>query len=154
MMISGQVLKETEQRFAERKSAREANEEKIRSKQILQADTPERVSKRFGHLQMNEGAVKAITDSGLSFAAIAAPGAVARATLYFLLRYPGKIDDTEKELTRDRLQYLLGWHENHPVSDYEKHRNMAIFEKQGNRNPLIDFPELAEKIDFTLGFGS
>ena len=91
MMISGQVLKETEQRFAERKSAREANEEKIRSKQILQADTPERVSKRFGHLQMNEGAVKAITDSGLSFAAIAAPGTAARATLYFLLRYPGKI---------------------------------------------------------------
>jgi hypothetical protein len=30
---------------------------------------------------------------------------------------------------------------------------MAIFEKQGNRNPLIDFPEWMDVLDFRLGFG-
>ena len=31
---------------------------------------------------------------------------------------------------------------------YERHRNAAIFERQGNRNPLIDHPEWAARIDF------
>jgi endonuclease I/V8-like Glu-specific endopeptidase len=86
------------------------------------------------------------------FEPTAGKGMVARATLYFLLRYPGKIGDTEKELTLDRLPILLDWHAQFPAGEYEKHRNMAIFEKQGNRNPIIDFPELAQKIDFALGF--
>ncbi|HLL99834.1 MAG TPA: endonuclease [Pyrinomonadaceae bacterium] len=80
-------------------------------------------------------------------------GAVARETLYFLLRYPGEINRTSKEYTEDRIQTILGWHRNHPVTRYEKHRNAAIQEKQGNRNPLIDFPEWAERIDFLQGLG-
>jgi endonuclease I/V8-like Glu-specific endopeptidase len=80
-------------------------------------------------------------------------GPVARATLYFLLRYPGEINARREEFEQERLQTLLDWHEHHPVDEYEKHRNMAIFEKQGNRNPLIDHPEWAEKIDFALGLG-
>lgn len=83
----------------------------------------------------------------------AGKGAVARATLYFLLRYPGEINRTAKEYTEDRLQTILKWHRNNPVSRYEKHRNAAIHEKQGNRNPLIDFPEWADRIDFKLGLG-
>ncbi|MGH3108957.1 MAG: hypothetical protein ACRDN7_10190 [Rubrobacter sp.] len=39
------------------------------------------------------------------------------------------------------------------MTDYERHRNMAIFEQQGNRNPLIDFPEWEPKIEFHLGLG-
>jgi endonuclease G, mitochondrial len=35
------------------------------------------------------------------------------------------------------------------VSDYERHRNAAIFERQGNRNPLIDHPEWAQHLAFT-----
>lgn len=83
----------------------------------------------------------------------AGKGAVARATLYFMLRYPGEINQTVKEYKQESLKTLLDWHQTHPVDDYEKHRNMAIFEKQGNRNPLIDFPEWADKIDFRLGLG-
>ena len=80
-------------------------------------------------------------------------GAVARATLYFLLRYPGEINRTSQEYELDRLKMLLGWHQSNPVTDYERHRNMAIFEQQGNRNPLIDFPEWEPKIEFHLGLG-
>lgn len=81
-------------------------------------------------------------------------GAASRATLYFLLRYPGEINSNSKELSLDRLKTLIAWHQQFPVTEYERHRNFAIFEKQGNRNPLIDFPELAQKIDFQLGFGT
>ncbi len=74
-------------------------------------------------------------------------GAVARATLYFLLRYPRKIND----YTSSDLANLLQWHEKYPVDGYEKHRNKAIYEVQGNRNPLIDLPELAASIRFERG---
>lgn len=80
-------------------------------------------------------------------------GAVARATLYFLLRYPGQIGNSSRELQRNRLDVLLNWHKTFPPDEYERHRNMAIFEMQGNRNPMIDHPEWADMIDFTLGFG-
>jgi endonuclease I/V8-like Glu-specific endopeptidase len=79
-------------------------------------------------------------------------GAVARATLYFLLRYPGMIGDAARELPADRLALLLDWHRRHPVDLYERHRCAAIQAAQGNRNPLIDFPDWADRIDFTKGF--
>jgi endonuclease G, mitochondrial len=82
----------------------------------------------------------------------AGKGPVARATLYFLLRYPGLIGDGERELTPDRFEMLLGWHEEDPVSDYELHRNYAIAELQGDRNPLIDHPDWARKIDFAAAW--
>lgn len=81
----------------------------------------------------------------------AAKGIVARATLYFLLRYPGTINNIVDVYDTARLATLLSWHGSHPVTKYEKHRNMAICEKQGNRNPLIDHPEWADRIDFAKG---
>jgi endonuclease G, mitochondrial len=81
-------------------------------------------------------------------------GAVARATLYFLLRYPGEINAVRKELLPERVDVLLDWHRQRPPSDYERHRNAAIFEKQGNRNPLIDFPDRADRIEFRRGLGN
>jgi endonuclease I len=87
------------------------------------------------------------------FEPFAGKGAVARATLYFLLRYPGEIDDSAKEYTESDLATLLDWHRRQPVDEYERHRNAAIFEKQGNRNPLIDHPEWAERIEFAAGLG-
>jgi endonuclease I len=80
-------------------------------------------------------------------------GAVARATLYFLLRYPGQVGDESRELQRGRIPTLLVWHEQFPPDAYERHRNMAVFAMQGNRNPLIDHPEWAGQVDFTLGIG-
>ncbi|MGQ3376796.1 endonuclease I family protein [Priestia endophytica] len=74
-------------------------------------------------------------------------GEAARATLYFLLRYPGEIRNYKGE----DITMLVKWHRDDEVSLYEKHRNRAIWEKQGNRNPLIDFPQYVSKIDFALG---
>lgn len=52
---------------------------------------------------------------------------------------------------------LLQWHRQDPVSQKELDRNEAIFQLQGNRNPFVDYPQLAEHIwgnqmttDFTL----
>ncbi|QWU18157.1 endonuclease [Paenibacillus sophorae] len=67
-------------------------------------------------------------------------GIVARATLYFLLRYPGVIGSSHVDVTM-----LLEWHRSVPVTLYEQHRNLAVFELQGNRNPFIDIPEIAEQ---------
>lgn len=86
------------------------------------------------------------------FEPINGKGAVARASLYFLLRYPGQVGDMSREMKKDRLNMLLDWHKQNPPDDYEKHRNMAIFEKQGNRNPLIDRPDWVNRIDFSKGF--
>ena len=41
---------------------------------------------------------------------------------------------------------LLAWHRNDPVSQKEIDRNNAVESQQGNRNPFIDFPNLAEYI--------
>ena len=87
------------------------------------------------------------------FEPVAGRGAVARATLYFLLRYPKEVDNRSGEYTEDRLRVLLSWHEQDAVGEYERHRNWAICERQGNRNPLIDFPEWASRIDFRLALG-
>ena len=73
-------------------------------------------------------------------------GAVARATLYFLVRYPGEISNYSEQ----DIQTFLKWHREDPVSDYERHRNTEIQTRQGNRNPFIDFPELAEKVRFRV----
>ncbi len=89
--------------------------------------------------------------TGDKFEPVAGKGAVARATLYFLLRYPDQIGHAG-ELTSDRLNVLLDWHQQFPVTTYEKHRNAAIFEIQGNRNPLIDWPDWTSDADFKRGF--
>ena len=83
----------------------------------------------------------------------AGKGAVARAVMYFLLRYPGQIDDTDNEFERERLPMILKWHRDFPADEYERHRNMAIYAAQGNRNPFIDFPEWAEQVDLIKGLG-
>lgn len=44
------------------------------------------------------------------------------------------------------VNMLLDWHRNDPVSQKELERNEAVFLIQNNRNPFIDFPELAEYI--------
>ncbi|WP_069187973.1 endonuclease [Bacillus sp. FJAT-27251] len=73
-------------------------------------------------------------------------GEAARATLYFLLRYPKEIS----HYSSGGIDIMLHWHTEHPVTNFEKRRNMEIHQIQQNRNPLIDFPELAGKIDFSL----
>jgi endonuclease G len=90
---------------------------------------------------------------GNKFEPASGKGAVARATLYFLLRYPGEINRISTEYEERRLALLLRWHADNPPDVYEHHRNEAIYERQGNRNPLIDHPEWAQQVDFTEGLG-
>jgi endonuclease I len=85
------------------------------------------------------------------FEPTAGKGAVARATFYFLLRYPGEINQVFDVYDKERLKMLLAWHADNPVTVYESHRNQAIFAVQGNRNPFIDRPQWAKKVDFTKG---
>lgn len=73
-------------------------------------------------------------------------GAVARAVLYYMVRY-GTADVPYGE---DDLKTLLEWNRRYPPDLYERHRNQAIADIQGNRNPFIDHPEWAEKIRFPL----
>lgn len=56
--------------------------------------------------------------------------------------------ETGNELLLKKWAYdmLLKWAEEDPVSQKEIDRNEAIFKHQKNRNPFIDYPELAEHI--------
>jgi len=44
------------------------------------------------------------------------------------------------------IQMLMEWHRADPVSQKELNRNEAVYSEQGNRNPFVDHPELAEYI--------
>ena len=78
---------------------------------------------------------------GNGFEPVHGKGPAARAVFYFLVRYPGVVD--AGEMPPERRRMLLAWHEDDPVTDWERHRNAAICERQGNRNPFIDRPDLA-----------
>ena len=92
------------------------------------------------------------TSHGKAFEPKAGKGEAARAILYFVTRHPGHVGDRKKEMNSTDIPKLLQWHREYPVTDYERHRNAVIQREQGNRNPFIDFPELAEKVDFSKGF--
>ncbi|WP_413569886.1 endonuclease I family protein [Bdellovibrio sp. HCB117] len=66
-------------------------------------------------------------------------GNVARALFYFSIRYDLPIDQREEVVLRK-------WHNEDPVDEEEMRRNNEIFKAQANRNPFIDFPELADRI--------
>ena len=81
-------------------------------------------------------------------------GDVARILFYMLARYPDILtlrDDnivdsayTKEGAVMGILSLLLTWHEQDPVSDFERHRNEVIYTYQGNRNPFIDNPEYVD----------
>lgn len=77
-------------------------------------------------------------------------GDVARICFYMALRYDflKLTDDIENadDLSMGRLSVLLEWNEEDPVDAFEEQRNSRIYEYQGNRNPFIDHPELAERL--------
>ena len=79
-------------------------------------------------------------------------GDLARTYLYMTVCYMDKKLDYEQSMFTKgslqpwALQMMLRWHEQDPVSQKEIDRNNAVYALQGNRNPFIDFPELAGKI--------
>lgn len=44
------------------------------------------------------------------------------------------------------VKLLLKWHKQDPVSEKEVNRNNAVSQIQGNRNPYIDYPQLADYV--------
>jgi len=54
------------------------------------------------------------------------------------------------KLNNTALNLLLKWHRNDSVSTKEKMRNEKVAQKQGNRNPFVDSPELVEYIWGTM----
>ena len=44
------------------------------------------------------------------------------------------------------VELLLKWHKQDPVSEKEVNRNNAVYAVQGNRNPYVDYPQLADYI--------
>ncbi|MFA6236217.1 MAG: endonuclease [Bacteriovorax sp.] len=66
-------------------------------------------------------------------------GNVARAMFYFSVRY-------KLALSNEHQTFLRKWSEQDPVDDAEMARNDEIEKLQGDRNPFIDFPNLAQDI--------
>lgn len=88
-------------------------------------------------------------------------GDFARGYMGALLKWAGDKDFTEGEgaktftsnystgafgLTKYGVALLMKWHRQDPVSQKEIDRNNGIQQTQGNRNPFIDYPYLAEFI--------
>ena len=83
-------------------------------------------------------------------------GDLARIIFYMDTRYEG--GEGEPNLTMidyvnnssdpffGKLSTLLEWNEQDPVDAFERRRNQIIFNWQQNRNPFVDYPELANLI--------
>ena len=63
---------------------------------------------------------------------------------------PYMTNDDWHEFLPEMRDLLLTWHRNDPVSEKELIRNNTVYGLQGNRNPFIDYPCLAEYIWGTM----
>ena len=83
-------------------------------------------------------------------------GDFARTFMYMVARYRNNIlnggngstmfTSSPTDFTDYSKNLLLKWHRQDPVSQKEIDRNQAVYGIQHNRNPFIDYPELAEYV--------
>ena len=83
-------------------------------------------------------------------------GDVARCLMYMAIVYPNGLrrfesgngivwsENTDEIFTPAYSRQLLIWHRTESPSMDESNRNDVFFQFQGNRNPFVDYPELAE----------
>ncbi len=83
-------------------------------------------------------------------------GDIARILMYVACIYPSGLmryetaggavwhDDPEEGFTNAYAAQLMVWHRNDPPSDYEIRRNNELGKLQGNSNPFVEYPQLAE----------
>ncbi len=76
-------------------------------------------------------------------------GAVARAMMYFVIRY----QDYSNHFSGQE-SILRQWHEQYPPNMAEQNRNTAIYNLQNNRNPFVDYPQFIERISDIDGTAS
>lgn len=81
-------------------------------------------------------------------------GNVARAMFYQMICYNGlggswALNDLPSYGNEQDVNVLLNWHFNDLPDAFEKAKHEYIAAIQGNRNPFIDYPDLANCIDFT-----
>ncbi len=79
----------------------------------------------------------------------ASKGNVARAMLYFLVRYHDKNirqGMNYQSFWTQTVPLLLEWNRQDPPDAAERRRNDLVEEFQGNRNPFIDHPSLADRV--------
>ncbi|HAH05118.1 MAG TPA: hypothetical protein DCM05_01115 [Elusimicrobia bacterium] len=80
-----------------------------------------------------------------------AKGRVSRSLLYFMTRYydkPITKGGFGEHFWNQKLELLLRWNREFPPSREEQARNDLVQSFQGNRNPYVDDPSLADKIGF------
>ncbi len=116
-----------------------------------------------GHLDFDEGgkkhseATECFYDSDSWEPGDEVKGDVARMIFYMAVRYEGENGEPDLEISENvnnypkplfrKLSILKKWHEQDPVSNFEKTRNEKIYKKwQNNRNPFIDHPEWVKTI--------
>lgn len=74
-------------------------------------------------------------------------GNCARAMMYFVLRY----QDYSNFYASQDAQLRL-WHKQYPPLPADTVRHSFIFQEQGNRNPFVDYPQLADRIKSLTSF--
>ncbi len=67
-------------------------------------------------------------------------GDISRGMFYFSIRYRMPIDEDQEE-------DLRLWHEQDPVDAAELARMMRVYQRQGNKNPFVEYPSLVDRID-------
>ncbi|MBC7523685.1 MAG: endonuclease [Flavobacterium sp.] len=82
-------------------------------------------------------------------------GDIARMLFYFATRYEDLVatwnypmfnNTSNQVFTSNAINILLTWSNNDPVSQKEIDRNLAVYNRQNNRNPFVDHPEYALSI--------
>lgn len=76
-------------------------------------------------------------------------GPVARAMIYFFLRY-----GDYNGFFAQQENVFRQWHNNFPPDAIQQKRNDDVQNGQGNRNPLTDYPQFIERIENLVGFSS
>ena len=76
-------------------------------------------------------------------------GRVARAMLYFYLRYHDRNISNGgygDDFWNKKIELLMRWNRTFPPEESERRRNELVEKFQGNRNPFVDEPALADRV--------
>ncbi|MGK3761322.1 MAG: endonuclease I [Bacillariaceae sp.] len=133
----------------------DASVNSARSNRYFDTCTDQSVCRPPSALQDNEnisGGDSALLGGDVFQPPMGVRGDIARAIFYMDLRYPHLelTDCPNNEDTKNQMAYLstlLTWHELDPPTEMERLRNDRICSRwQGNRNPFVDYPDLATNI--------